>query len=76
MFIFDASSLAPLGSRRPSAGASRPRMFGSQENTVYIDLYEDTGRTRSAVTRAEAIDVTRRPSAISEDGGGSVPKLN
>ena len=58
MFIFDASSLAPLGSRRPSAGAKRPRMFGSQENTLYLDLYEDTGRTRSTVTRAEAIDVT------------------
>ena len=36
MFIFDASSLAPLGSRRPSAGASRPRMSGSQASTPLV----------------------------------------
>ena len=36
MFIFDASSLAPLGSRRPSAGASRPRMFGSQARVPLV----------------------------------------
>ena len=47
MFIFDASSLAPLGSRRPSAGASRPRMFGSQEDTFCLVLYENRGRTRA-----------------------------
>ena len=75
MFIFDASSLAPLGSRRPSAGASRPRMFGSQAR-VSLVVREWTVLSISATSPSPAAHRSdQRSSAITERREGGCRNL-